>query len=64
MKYKEIAKLTKNEREKKLKELKTELVKENASKQGGNKSKKIKKIIARIYTLNTSENKNSNKVEK
>lgn len=55
MKYKEIQKLGKSEREKKLKELKMELVKESASKQGGNKSSKIRKIIARIHTLNASE---------
>lgn len=57
MKYKEIQKLNKTEREKKLKELKMELVKEGAVKQGGNKSSKIRKIIARIHTFNTSENK-------
>jgi ribosomal protein L29 len=57
MKYKEIQKLSKSEREKKLNELKMELTKENASKQGGNKAHKIKKIIARIHTFNTTENK-------
>lgn len=57
MKFKEIKKLNKSEREKKLKELKMELLKESASKQGGNKSSKIRKIIARIHTFNTSENK-------
>ena len=56
MKYKEIAKLGKVEREKKLKELKMELLKESASKQGGNKSAKIRKIVARIHTFNTKEN--------
>ena len=59
MKYSEIKKLSKQDREKKLKELKMELVKEGAVKQGGNKSAKIRKIIARISTLNTSENKSS-----
>ena len=51
MKYKELAKLDSHDREKKLKDLKLELVKESASKQGGNKSKKIRKIIARMNTL-------------
>ncbi len=57
MKFKEIEKLGKTEREKKLKELKLELVKSkaNAQKSGANKAKQIKKIIARIHTLNTSE---------
>jgi ribosomal protein L29 len=63
MKYKEIQKLGNKDREKKLKDLKMELVKEGVSKQGGNKSKKIRKIIARIHTLNTSENKSSDRVE-
>ena len=57
MKFKEIEKLGKNEREKKLKELKLELVKSkaNAQKSGANKTKQIKKIIARIHTLNNTE---------
>ena len=57
MKYKEIQKLGKTERDKKLKELKMELVKESSAKQGGNKSAKIRKIIARIHTFNNTENK-------
>lgn len=56
MKYKEIQKLSAGDREKKLKDLKMELVKEGVSKQGGNKSKQIKKIIARIHTFNNTEN--------
>ena len=54
MKFKELEKLTDNEREKKLKELKMELAKANASKTG-TKTKQIKKIIARINTINTSK---------
>ncbi len=51
MKYSDLKKLTKTELEKKAKELKMELIKANASKTGG-KSKQIKKILARINTLN------------
>ena len=59
MKYKEIKKLSEQDREKKLKELKLELVKSkvNVSKTGSAKVKAIKKIIARILTLNNLENK-------
>jgi ribosomal protein L29 len=54
LKAKEIQKMSKEEREKKLKELKLELIKSkiNASKGGSAKIKGIKKIIARILTLN------------
>jgi len=57
MKYKQLKDLTKQDREKKLKELKMQLVKEkvNASNTGGSKAGQIKKIIARINTLNSSE---------
>jgi ribosomal protein L29 len=63
MKFKQIKDLSKQDREKKLKELKMELVKEkvNASNTGGSKAKQIKKIIARINTLNTSDGGLSNK---
>ncbi len=54
MKFKELTKLTENEREKKLKELKMELAKATASKTGA-KIKRIKKIIARINTINTTK---------
>ena len=59
MKYKEIEKLSETERNKKLKELKLELIKSkvNVSKTGSSKVKKIKKIIARILTFNNLENK-------
>ncbi len=58
MKYKEIEKLSETERNKKLKELKLELVKSkvNVSKTGSAKVKAIKKIIARILTLNNLKN--------
>ena len=54
LKSKDIQKMSKKDREKKLKELKLELVKSkaNASKGGSSKIKEIKKIIARILTLN------------
>lgn len=51
---KDILKMSKEEKEKKLKELKLELAKSrvNASKTGSSKIKEIKKIIARILALN------------
>jgi ribosomal protein L29 len=54
LKSKDIQKMSKKEREGKLKELKLELVKSkaNASKGGSSRIKEIKKIIARILTLN------------
>lgn len=64
MKYSEIQKLNKADRDKKLKDLKMELTKENVSQQGGNKSTKIRKIIARIHTLNNAESKSSGGVGK
>jgi len=59
MKYKEIEKLSEQDRKKKLKELKLELIKSkaNVSKTGSAKVKTIKKIVARILTLNNLENK-------
>lgn len=61
LKSKEIKNMTKEDREKKIKELKIELVKSqvNASKSGISKAKEIKKILARIFTLNKSEEKAS-----
>ena len=61
LKFKDIEKMDKSEREKKLEELKLEMVKAKvtASKSGSSKVKEIKKIIARILTLN-----NRNKTEK
>ena len=54
LKSKEIKNMSKEEREKKLKELKIELVKAkaNVSKKGSMKIKEIKKIMARIYSKN------------
>ena len=54
LKAEEIRKMNKSEREKKLKELKLELIKSktNAAKTGNSKTKEIKKIIARILTIN------------
>jgi len=52
LKAKEIQKMNKSERERKLKELKIELVKARASKTGNSKIREIKKIIARILTIN------------
>lgn len=54
LKSRDIRKMRKEERERKLKELKLELVKSkaSASKTGSSKIKEIKKTIARILTLN------------
>lgn len=62
-KFQEITKLNESEREKRLNELKAELVKSqgNASKKGSTKVKEIKKMIARILTANKQ---NSVKTEK
>jgi ribosomal protein L29 len=63
MKYKQLKDLNKQDREKKLKELKMELAKQriNTSNTGGSKARQIKRIIARINTLNSSEGGLSNK---
>lgn len=54
LKFKDIQKMSKDDREGKLKELKLELIKSkvNASKTGSSKTKEIKKIIAKILMLN------------
>jgi ribosomal protein L29 len=54
MKAKELRKMGREERERKLGELRLELIKSkvNASKTGSSKKREIKKIIARILTLN------------
>lgn len=53
MKFKDLKQVSKEDREKKLKDLKMELIKSKASAaKGGAKTKEIKKIIARILTLN------------
>ncbi|MFA4953412.1 MAG: 50S ribosomal protein L29 [Candidatus Pacearchaeota archaeon] len=57
LKTKELKKMSKEEREGKIKELKMELVKSriNASKNKGARTRDIKKIIARIMTLNNQK---------
>ncbi len=54
MKTKDIQKMSKEERRKKLKELELELIKSrvNVSKTGSSKIRNIKKNIAQILTLN------------
>lgn len=54
LKAKDIRKMGEEEREKKLEELKMELMKSRtgASKTGSSRTKEIKKIIARILTIN------------
>ncbi len=58
MKIKELRQMNKEDREKKLKELKLELIKakSTSAKTANAKTKQIKKIIAKILTLNTTEN--------
>jgi len=58
LKAKELKKMNLKDREKKMKDLKFELVKAKASKSGNSKAKEIRKIIARIHTIN-NENKTS-----
>jgi len=55
VKYKELKEIGKDERTKKLSELNLELVKakSQSAKGGSARIKEIKKIIARIYTLDT-----------
>lgn len=57
MKYKEITKINKEDREKKLKDLKIELIKSKTktSKTGSSNTRQIKKAIAKILTFNTSK---------
>ena len=54
IKAKEIRKMSKEEKNKKLEELKMELIKArvNASKTGNSKVREIKRLTARIITLN------------
>lgn len=54
LKARDLKRMSKEDREKKLEELKIELIKSkvNATKAGNSKTKEIKKIIARIITLN------------
>jgi ribosomal protein L29 len=59
LKFKDLEKMNKEERSKRMEEMKFELVKArtSAAKSGSSKAKEIKKVIARILTLNTKENK-------
>jgi large subunit ribosomal protein L29 len=65
LKSKDINKMNKDEKMKKVDELKLELIKArvDASKAGTSKIKEIKKTIARIFTLNNSEDKKAKTVE-
>ena len=62
---KDLKNMDAGDKEKKMKELRIELIKsQSGNSKTGNKAKEIKKIIARILTLNKSEeNKPSKKVE-
>jgi len=64
LKFKDIKRMNKEDKAKKMEELKFELVKSKAhtSKTGTSKAKDIKKIIARILTLNNLEGKSQEKV--
>lgn len=57
MKKNDLKRMSKQDREKKIKELKMEQIKlgTGSSKSSGTKAKEIKKTIARIITLNKSE---------
>jgi ribosomal protein L29 len=57
MKYKEMIKMGKEEREKKFKDLRVELIKSKArtAKAGSASSKQIRKEIAKILTFNSSK---------
>ena len=57
MKITQLRELGNTEREKKMKELKLELAKSRAAatKGGSSRIKQIKKIMARIHTINNSE---------
>ena len=63
LKSKDVRKLSKSEREKKLKELKMEIIKSkaNSAKTTSSKAREIRRIIARIHTINTQENMNGGK---
>ncbi len=59
LKIKDVQKMNKEERMKKIEEMKFELVKAraNTSKSGNSKAREIKKIIARILTFNNQDGK-------
>lgn len=54
LRMREIKSMGKDEREKKIRELKIEMIKakSSSSKKGGMKVKEIKKIMARLYSTN------------
>ena len=52
MKYREILKMGKAEKEGKIKELKIEMIKSNANAQKAAKAKEIKRMIAKIIASN------------
>lgn len=56
-KIKELKEMNKSDREKRLQELKMELIKSqtSTSKTGSKKTKEIKKVIARILTFNAHD---------
>lgn len=66
LKFKEMQKMEDKERQKKLGELKMELVKAKvqSSKSGTSKIREIRKAIARIETFNTSKSKEIKKPAK
>jgi len=66
LRVRDIRNMSKGDREKKLKELKMELIKSRSgNSKTGNRTREIKKIIAKIFTLNKSEEvKSSEEVEK
>ncbi|MCL5018517.1 MAG: 50S ribosomal protein L29 [Candidatus Pacearchaeota archaeon] len=58
LKVKDIQKMSKEERMKKMEEMKFELVKAKANPtKSGSKAKSIRKVIARILTINNQEKK-------
>lgn len=63
MKLKELKQISKEDREKKLKDLKLEMIKAKgkASKTGSSKAREIRKMVARIITLNKSQEELKNK---
>ena len=64
MKFKEISKMTGEERKKKFKEIKLELMKSrvSAAKTGSSKTREARKIIARMFTLDKSNKKDLSKI--
>ena len=64
LKAKEIKNMSNEEKLKRLKELKLELIKSKSANSKSIKTKQIKKIIARILTLKPQEAKPSKRIEK